>query len=63
MILNPLPSIVSSHQIKIRDKEELVGRGLGYLKFMTKVAKDKTPFHMMSISHHYMKCQLPNTIL
>lgn len=45
MVLNPIPALGSEHHIKIKDKGELVDRGLGYFKFMTKVPKDlKLPF-------------------
>lgn len=45
MIPNPIPGGGSEHQIKIKDKEKLVGRGLGYFQFMTRGPRDvRLPF-------------------
>ena len=62
MILNPIPAIGSEHQIKIKDKGELVERGFVYFRLMTKVAQNvKLPFTWRTF--HHMKCQLPHSIL
>lgn len=63
MTLNSIPNIDSKHQIKIKDKGELVERGLSYFKSMTKVAKDMKLLHLLSISLDYTKCQLPSSVL
>ena len=62
MILNLIPGIVSVHQIKIKGKEELVERGLGYSKFMTKVARGIIHPFTGRAPPLTMGCQLPSTM-
>lgn len=62
MILNPIAAIGSEHQVKIKDKGELVERGFVCFRLMTKVAKNvKLPFTWRTF--HRMKCQSPHSIL
>lgn len=64
MILNPIPGIGSEHQIQIKAKGKLVGKGSRLFQIHDQSGqRQDTSFHLMNISLHYRRRQLSSTIL